>query len=176
MVQDERYPIGPFNLPENVTKAHIEQWIEEIKMLPQRLRFVLEGCNERDLSSTYRDKGWTVKQLVHHLADSHMNSFIRFKLGLTEDVPTVKPYDENAWAELPDAHLPIEVSLNILGGVHYRWSVLLESMTEEQWTRTFNHPENGLMRLDHCIGHYAWHSNHHLAHIKAALNKAKLKS
>jgi uncharacterized damage-inducible protein DinB len=176
MVQDERYPIGQLDLPETITKGQIEQWIEEIKMLPQRLRFVLESSNERDLTSTYRDGGWTVNQLVHHLADSHMNSFIRFKLGLTEDIPTVKPYDENAWAELPDAHLPIEVSLNIIGGVHYRWSVLLESMTEEQWMRTFNHPENGLTRLDHCLAHYAWHSNHHLAHIKTALNKAKLTS
>lgn len=173
MVQNKKYPIGQIVLPEIVSNVQIEQWTKEIKMLPQRLRFVLEGCNERDLTSTYREGGWTVKQLVHHLADSHMNSFMRFKLALTEDIPTVKPYDENAWAELPDAHLPIEVSLNIIGGIHYRWSVLLQSMTENQWTRMFNHPDNGLTRLDHCLALYAWHSNHHLAHIKAALNKAK---
>lgn len=173
-MQNQQYPIGQVELPDVIENSHIEQWIEEIKMLPHRLRIVLEGCNERDLMSTYRDGGWTVKQLVHHLADSHMNSFIRFKLALTEDNPTIKPYDENAWAAMNDSQLPVEVSLNILAGIHYRWSILLESMNEQQWLRTFNHPDNGLTRLDDCLGLYAWHSNHHLAHIKLALNNARL--
>lgn len=171
-MQDERYPIGQVEIPLTVSKEQINEWIEDIKMLPQRVRSLVEHLNEQEIALTYRAGSWTVRQLVHHLADSHMNSFIRFKLALTEEKPTIKPYDENAWIDLPDSELPVEVSLTILGGVHLRWSVLMESLTDEQWQRVFIHPDSGEVRLDHCAALYAWHSNHHLAHIKQALKGA----
>lgn len=170
-MQDERYPIGKLAFPEQVTDNHLKAWMDDIKMLPKRIRVLVESLNETEINATYREGSWTVRQLVHHLADSHMNSFIRFKLAITEDQPIVKPYDENLWAELPDSDLPIDVSLAILGGIHLKWSVLMESLSPEQWHRSFIHPESGQMTLIQCAGLYAWHSNHHIAHVKQALKK-----
>lgn len=170
-MQDERYPIGKMNLPETVSKELLASWIEDIKMLPKRLRLLVENLNEAELNRTYREGSWTIRQLVHHLADSHLNSLIRFKLAITEDSPIIKPYDENLWAELPDCALPVDVSLAILGGIHLKWSVIMESLTDEQWQRIFIHPESGETTLVHCAGLYAWHSNHHIAHIRQALKK-----
>ena len=126
----------------------------------------VSDLTDAQLDTPYRPGGWTVRQVVHHLADSHLNAYIRFRLALTEDEPTIKPYNENAWAHLPDAEQsPIAPSLQILGGLHTRWALLLRSLSQAQLHRYFLHPENGLMRLDKTIGSYGWHSRHHLAHI-----------
>jgi hypothetical protein len=130
------------------------------------LRNAVSGLNEEQLDTPYRPDGWTVRQVVHHLADSHINSYVRFRLALTENQPTITVYDENAWANLPDARdSNVELSLALLEGLHRRWAVLLRSLTARDWQKTFRHPERGLMRLDVNACLYAWHSQHHLAHI-----------
>ncbi|MEQ9062815.1 MAG: putative metal-dependent hydrolase [Vicingaceae bacterium] len=164
---DPRYPIGRYRRPETASKKDIDTWIEAIETFPARLEKALGGMSQVQLDTPYREGGWTVGQVVHHCADSHMNSFMRFKLALTEEMPTIKPYLEAKWAELPDANeLPIQSSLMLIKGLHHRWVVLLKSLSTDDLSKTFIHPENGReMRLDHTIALYAWHCNHHLAHI-----------
>ncbi len=165
-VTDLRFPIGKFTTPDQITSQDLQAGIDAIAALPAELRAETAGLSDAQLDTPYRPDGWTVRQVIHHLADSHMNSYIRFRLALTEDEPTIKPYDEAAWALLPDArHESIEVSLELLDAMHRRWTLLLRSLTDREWARTFRHPERGLMRLDVNLLLYAWHGRHHLAHI-----------
>lgn len=160
-----RYPIGKFEYKQNPESKEITEWISDIDRLPDRLENVVIGLSEEQLNTPYRKDGWTIKQVVHHLADSHMNAIIRVKLLLTEDNPAIKAYDEKSWAKLRDNDLPAEMSLNIIRGVHKRWVRVLEFVTEDDWARTLQHPEKGEMDLKLLTAHYAWHGNHHLAHI-----------
>jgi uncharacterized damage-inducible protein DinB len=161
-----RFPIGRFSAPAasppDIRSAHIET----LRLLPERLRAAVDGLDEAQLDTPYREGGWTVRQVTHHIPDSHANSYIRFKLALTEDSPTIKPYDEAAWAELADSRsMPIDVSLAFIAALHARWVVLLESMTEEDFLKGFNHPEHGHMNLAKTLALYDWHSRHHVAQI-----------
>lgn len=161
-----KYPIGKFQAPISYTSADLRGWIEEIKTLPGRLRQAVIGLTDQQLNTVYRPGGWTLKQVVHHMADSHMNSLVRFKLALTEDNPTIKPYEEAEWALLPDYRLPVESSLKMLDGIHQHMVVLFESFTETEYDRTYHHPATGdNVPLKKAIALYAWHGNHHLAHI-----------
>jgi uncharacterized damage-inducible protein DinB len=162
---DLRYPIGKFSFPESTTTGQRREWIREIAEAPARLRAAVAGLSEEQLDSPYRPGGWTVRQVVHHLPDSHMNSYVRLKLALTEDMPTIKTYDEALWAELPDTAMPIETSLMLLEALHGRWVRLFESMTEADFSRAFQHPELGTIRLEQNLALYAWHGKHHVAHI-----------
>jgi hypothetical protein len=163
---DLRYPIGRFKAVMPVTQELRDAAIDAIAGLPARMREAVTGLDDRQLDTRYRVDGWTVRQVVHHVADSHMNGFIRVKLALTEDTPTIKPYDESAWATLADMTLPIEVSLGLLEGIHTRWVAVYRALGVEQFARSFVHPELGAeMTLDHHLQNYAWHSHHHLAHI-----------
>lgn len=162
-----KFPIGKFQKPPVITHQLIQQWIEEIAAFPEQLAKEVRHLTDEQLNTPYRPGGWSIRQVVHHCADSHMNSLVRFKLALTEDTPTIKPYYEDRWAELPDSKtLGVEASLQILQGLHYRWVVLLKSLSEQQLQRTFIHPEHGQqISLNENIGIYAWHGKHHLAHI-----------
>jgi uncharacterized damage-inducible protein DinB len=163
--EDPRYPIGKFRSPAENTPAVRAEQIETLRLLPERLRAAVERLNDSQLDTPYREGGWTVRQVVHHIADSHANSLVRFKLALTEDWPTIKPYDEAAWARLPDSRKAIEPSLVLITGLHQRLVALLESMSREDFLRGFNHPERGRMTLEANLALYAWHSHHHTAHI-----------
>ena len=158
-------------MPESITKEIISHWIDDIASFPERLRIAVSELSDEQLEHTYRPGGWTIRQVIHHCADSHMNSFIRFKLALTEDQPTIKPYYEDRWAELQDTkNMTVQSSLKILEGLHLRWTHLLRALTQTDYARTFYHPENKkTIRLDENIGIYAWHCNHHLAHIRQAI-------
>lgn len=163
---DPRYPIGRFVPPEEVTEAHIQEWINQIAEMPASLREAVAGLSAAQLDTPYREGGWTVRQVVHHVPDSHLNSYVRFKLALTEEAPTIKPYDEQAWARLGDSRdTPVEVSLRLLEALHQRWVVLLRGLKEEDWQRSFVHPESGPTTLARTLGLYAWHGSHHVAHI-----------
>ena len=165
---DIRYPIGPFERPASVSRDTRSQLIDQIAELPAQIRGAVDGLDEAQLYVPYRPGGWTVKQVVHHLADSHINSYVRFKLALTEDEPLVKPYAEARWAELPDARdSGIEVSLLLLDSLHDRWVRMLRAMRDEEFARSFRHPEAGLLRLDTTVALYAWHGRHHVAHVDA---------
>ena len=167
---DLRYPLGRFDFPKTaVPPQQVATWIDEIARTPKALRTAVEDLDESRLSTPYRPGGWTVRQLVHHLADSHMNAYTRFKLALTEERPTIKPYDEAAWAALEDSStVPVRVSLDLLEALHTRWLAVLRAMRPEQMERGFVHPEQGrFMRLDAALGLYAWHGRHHVAHITA---------
>ncbi|MCT6923117.1 YfiT family bacillithiol transferase [Metasolibacillus sp.] len=168
-MSQEQYPIGQFQCPSTITPQQITAWIEQMKALPQQLETLTASLSDKELSYRYRKNGWTIRQLVHHIADSHMNSYIRFKLALTEDEPTIKPYAEDQWAKLADSALPIAVSLACLDALHTRWAALLESLTADQLSRCFIHPDTGKIPLQQCIGLYAWHGAHHVAHIEQAL-------
>ena len=163
---DLQYPIGRFTFPESSTAEQRQQWIREIARTPQELRAAVSGLSEEHLDTPYRPGGWTVRQVVHHVPDSHMNAFIRFKLALTEDQPTIKPYDEARWAVLADAALPLDPSLDLLAALHLRWVRLLQTMSELDYQRTFVHPESGAWRLDQYLAQYAWHGRHHTGHIR----------
>ena len=165
-----QYPIGTFNPPTVLTKDLLNQWIAEISSFPERLSNEVKTLTDEQLDTAYRPDGWTIRQVVHHCADSHMNSLTRFKLALTEDQPTIKPYYEEQWAELVDSKsMAIAPSLKMLDGIHERWVVLLKNLTDEQYARIFIHPEHGkAFRVDETIGIYAWHCKHHLAHITEA--------
>lgn len=165
LVTDPRYPIGPFVRPTSLDSEARREAIEVIREIPDRFRRAVEGLEERQLDTPYRVGGWTVRQVAHHLPDSHMNAYIRLKVALTEEAPTIKPYDEAAWAKLADSRLSIDVSLRLLDAVHERWVVLLDSMSNGEWARTFVHPEVGLTRLDQLAALYAWHGRHHIAHV-----------
>lgn len=165
--EDLRYPIGKFERPARYTPDLIAGWIDIIAEFPARLKVMLEGLKDDQLDSPYRPDGWTIRQVVHHCADSHMNSLVRFKLALTESGPLIKPYAEARWAELPDKELPVDISLNLLSALHQRWVYLLNSLTKDQLKRTFTNPETAkTFSLEETIGIYAWHCAHHLAHIQ----------
>lgn len=173
MNQDElRYPVGRYDYTQPDDEGW-EQWISTIEQLPEELRKIVSNLSFEDLESTYRPEGWNVKQIVHHLADSHMNSFIRFKLVLTEDNPTIRPYNEAAWAKTEDASSEdVADSLDLLDGLHKRWTTLLRSITPEDRQRLFTHPEYGnTYSLEWMLGLYDWHCRHHLAHIRQAVEK-----
>ena len=164
-MDDPRYPIGRFTPPPQITVQDRAAHIGVLRDLPDRLAAAVAGLNDPQLDTPYREGGWTVRQVVHHVADSHMNSYIRFKLALTEYEPTIKPYDEGAWAVLPDAAMPIEVSLQLTRALHQRWVALLGAMTEKDFAKKFRHPERGLQDLATTLALYDWHSRHHTAHI-----------
>ncbi len=169
MVADLRYPIGKLSLTASVTAEQLAEWTEDIARTPAALRAAVEDLDAKQVETPYRPEGWTVRQVVHHVADSHMNAYIRFKLALTESTPTIKPYDEAAWAELKDTQIvPLSVSLDLLDALHIKWIALIRSLTPEQLGRGFHHPEkNRAMRLDTAMGLYAWHGKHHVAHVTA---------
>jgi uncharacterized damage-inducible protein DinB len=163
---DARYPVGKYEEPAKVTPELRSRAIQEIAATPEKLRAAVKGLDDAQLDTPYREGGWTVRQVVHHVADSHMNSYVRFRLALTETEPTIKPYEESAWAKLEDAaHAPIEVSLRLIEPLHERWVRLLRSMKPEQFSRTFRHPEHGARTIDWMLFLYEWHGKHHTAHI-----------
>jgi hypothetical protein len=162
-----KYPIGKFQMPGELTADLLHQCILDIALFPERLRNEVQHLREEQLDTAYRPEGWTIRQVVHHCADSHMNSLTRLKLALTEDSPTIKPYLEARWAELPDSMgMPVEPSLKMIEGIHERWVAVLRKVTYDQYKRVFIHPEHGReFRVDQNMALYAWHCNHHLAHI-----------
>jgi uncharacterized damage-inducible protein DinB len=165
-LQPLRYPVGRFKPPAQIISEQRTAWIGEIEELPEALAHAVKDLSESQLDTPYREGGWTIRQVVHHVPDSHLNSYIRFRLALTEDVPTIKPYAEAAWAELADAKRgPVEPSLELLRALHRRWLALLKSLDDAAWARTFRHPERGESKLDWNLGLYAWHGRHHLAQI-----------
>ena len=165
---DPRYPIGHWQRTEIVDEETLKHALDTLGELPQHLRVAVEDLEEDQLNTPYREGGWTVRQLVHHVADSHMNVYIRMRFALTEDAPSIKPYDEKAWVRLYDStHSPVEWSLELLEAMHARLLMLLRSLTPAQWQRTYRHPEDGVLRLDQVATLYAWHSRHHVAHITA---------
>jgi uncharacterized damage-inducible protein DinB len=164
-VTDPRFPIGAFVRPASLDPEERRAAIGHIRAAPSLLRAALGGLDDRRLDTPYRDGGWSSRQVAHHLADSHLNAYIRCKLALTESQPTIKPYDEAAWAELQDSRLPVEVSLRLLDAVHERWLVLFESLSPAEWQRTFVHPEAGVTRLDQLLALYSWHGRHHVAQV-----------
>jgi uncharacterized damage-inducible protein DinB len=164
--EDLRYPVGKFSLEGELSAEQRQKFTEEIAAAPKKLRAAVQGLSAQQLDTPYRPGGWTVKQVVHHVPESHMNAYIRFKLALTEDEPTIKPYMEAKWAELEDTkRTPIEVSLSLLDSLHQRWIVLLQSLTPEDLKKKFRHPELGVVTLERSLAMYAWHGRHHLAHI-----------
>jgi uncharacterized damage-inducible protein DinB len=176
MSSDElRFPVGPFHFDGRSTHEARESRIGEIAALPDRLRAAVDGLTPAQWETPYRSGGWTVRQLVHHLADSHMNALIRFKLALTEDEPTIKPYDEAAWAELADAReVPPDTSLTLLEALHRRWTAVLRAMAPDDFARTLRHPEHGrVFTLDEMLATYAWHGRHHLAHVGLATGRQR---
>ncbi|MED4124806.1 putative metal-dependent hydrolase [Halalkalibacterium halodurans] len=170
---DNRYPIGQFNCPSEVQEKDIQVWIKEITTLPSRLNALTVSLDELELTKTYRENGWNVRQLIHHISDSHLNGYMRMKLALTEDNPVVKTYEESEWAKLIDYELPIRVSLQLLESLHERWTCLLKNLTATQLQRTYQYPDGNKMRIEQSIALYAWHGNHHLAHIQQALRRTK---
>ncbi|HEX6983064.1 MAG TPA: putative metal-dependent hydrolase [Balneolaceae bacterium] len=161
-----KYPIGQFSYDESAPPSMTKQWIKEITLLPRRLSDLVYPLNKEQLNTPYREGGWTILQVIHHLADSHMNAYIRMKLALTEDNPTIKPYDQDKWAELADYKIKMDDSMELIYGLHKRWARVLHSLKPEQIERTFEHPESGTWTIRKLIAQYAWHSNHHLAHIR----------
>jgi hypothetical protein len=162
---DLRFPVGRFAFT-GADEASRAESIAIIADLPARMRAAVQGLSDAQLDTRYRPDGWTVRQVVHHVPDSHMNAYMRFKFALTEDTPRIKPYDEGAWAELPDGRSgPVDPSLSILDGLHARWTVLLRSMRPADFQRQLEHPEHGVLSLDRMLALYAWHSRHHVAHI-----------
>jgi len=162
---DLRYPVGEFVMPATVTPAMRTESIAAIAALPARMREAVHGLPDSRLDRPYRPGGWTVRQVVHHVADSHINAFVRLKLALTEENPTIKPYDEKAFAQLADQQLPVDVSVTLLDSLHARWVAVLNSLSPQQFTRPLHHPENGAITIDYQVQNYGWHSRHHVAHI-----------
>jgi hypothetical protein len=164
-LEDLRYPIGRFAQPASTDPATRAEHISTLRLLPAMFQAAVSGLTTEQIDTPYREGGWTVRQLVHHVAESHANAYIRYKLALTEDWPTIKPYDEQAWARLPDSKLPIDSSLAIIAALHERWVALIESLSEADFQRGYVHPENGRQDLATVLALYAWHSRHHTAHI-----------
>ena len=165
---DLRFPIGKFTYNGPLTEEQKRTSLDQIAETPTKLRAAVKGLTEAQIDTPYRPGGWTVRQVIHHMPDSHLNAYVRFKLALTEDEPTIKPYAEDRWAELSDTKsTPIEVSLTLLESLHDRWVRLLRSLTPEDWKRTFRHPEMGPMTLEKTLALYAWHGTHHVAHVTA---------
>ena len=166
MNQDPRFPIGKYQWQDNLTDAQRSALIDQIAETPAQVRAAVAGFTEQQFDTPYREGGWTVRQLVHHIADSHMNAYVRFKLAITEDEPTIKTYEQQKWAETADSlQTPAEVSLGLIEGIHARWTTLLRSLRAADFARKFNHPEHGKMTLERLLGLYAWHGLHHTAHI-----------
>jgi len=165
-MSDPRFPIGKFHYEGQVSEEQKQAYLDDIAQTPSNLRAAVKGLSDSQFDTPYRPGGWTIRQVVHHVPDSHMNSYVRFKLALTEDEPTIKPYAEDRWAELADnKSTPVEVSLIMLDSLHDRWVRLLRSLTPEDWKRTFRHPDLGPMTLEKTLALYAWHGKHHVAHI-----------
>lgn len=165
-MEDLRYPTGRYKQKSDVHPRDVAKWIDEIEQLPAALEAAVSDLTDDQLDTPYRDGGWTVRQLVHHIADSHLNAYARFKLGLTEDTPTIKPYLQESWAELPDSTMPVSISVDMLRAIHQRWIAVLKSMDSDQLDREIHHPEHKKnIALKSLIGNYAWHGKHHLAHI-----------
>lgn len=165
---DPRYPVGPWQRTDLISSGALTHALEILGELPQNLRAAVEDLEDDQLDTPYRAGGWTIRQVVHHLADSHSNMSLRIRLALTEDAPTIRPYDEKAWASLHDSEAaPVEWSLELVEALHARLLMLLRSLSPTEWSRTYVHPENGVMRLDEVASLYAWHSRHHVAHITA---------
>jgi hypothetical protein len=164
---DLRYPVGKFTFPHAVTPPERASFVEQIAEVPARMKAVVAGLSNEQLDTPYRPGGWTVRQVVHHVPDSHLNSYVRFRLALTEDDPPIKAYHEDRWAELSDARTaPVADSLALLESLHARWGALLSSLSDHDWKRTFRHPELGPVSLEKNAALYAWHGRHHVAHIR----------
>ena len=166
-----KFPIGEFVKPEKITKNHIQKWVAVLTNFPKEIESLTEDLSAKELNWKYRPGGWTIKQVVHHCADSHMNSLIRFKLTLTEENPTIRPYYEDRWAELPDSlEEDLSETFILLKGIHAKLVSVIKNLSDEDLKRQYIHPEHGdSFRLDEVVGTYAWHSQHHLAHVKQAL-------
>ena len=168
---DRKYPIGKFQFDGEITNSVTKDWINEIEELPSLLRAAVKDLDNEQLDTPYRSGGWTVRQVIHHLADSHMNAYVRFKLALTEEKPVIKPYDETEWAELSDYKLPIDISLSLLEEMHKRWTNLLRSLNPADMEKIFIHPDSGEVSIGKNIGIYAWHGRHHLSHITSLCSR-----
>lgn len=170
-IEKLKFPIGKCPNIDTVSQKELENWLAIIEVFPSKIKKLTYSLSVEELNWTYRPKGWSIKQVVHHCADSHMNSFIRFKLALTEDIPTIKPYEEQLWADLPDGNSSdISSSLQMIEGIHMRWTLLLKNLSTTDYKRQFFHPANNkISTLEETVGVYAWHCNHHLAHIEQAL-------
>jgi hypothetical protein len=163
---DLRYPVGPFEFAGTLSNEERQSLIDQIAATPEKMRAAVEGLNDERLNTPYRPGGWTVRQVVHHVPESHMNSYVRLKLAITEEEPTIKPYFEDRWAQLDDAQqAPIDLSLNLLEALHKRWVWFLRTLKEPDFRRTFRHPELGTVSVDKNLALYAWHGRHHVAHI-----------
>jgi uncharacterized damage-inducible protein DinB len=169
-VDDIRYPVGTFNPPKTaLTPSEKRDLVAEIEGTPDALRKAVRGLSPAQLETPYRDGGWTVRQVAHHLPDSHLNGYVRFRLALTEDEPTIRPYAEERWAELADAKgADVALSLELLAALHRRWVLLLRELSDAQWKRKLNHPDSGIMDLERMLALYAWHGRHHVAHVTSA--------
>jgi len=165
MSEDLRFPIGKFDNSVEITSELRKEFVQIIAQLPTTLEKAISNLSDEQFDTPYRPEGWTVRQTVHHIADSHLNSFIRFKLALTEATPTIRPYAEDRWAELADSRMPIDASLKIIEGVHARWTALLQSMTEADYQKQLKHPDSGAWTLEKMLALYEWHGRHHTAHI-----------
>jgi hypothetical protein len=173
-MSDPRYPIGKFQVLDHPDDKMRIEFIQRIADAPPEVKAAVQGLTEKQLDTPYREGGWTVRQVVHHLPDSHINSYVRFRLALTEDEPTIKPYNEHLWAELFDARTaPVALSLQLLESLHERWVMLLRSLKPSDFSRTFRHPEHGARNLDWLLQLYAWHGRHHVAHITSLREKMK---
>ena len=165
-MDDLRYPIGKFDINAKFTPDQRPGFIKQLEEAPAILRAAVKGLNDKQLDTPYRPEGWTVRQVVHHLPDSHMNAYVRWRLALTENEPTIKPYAENLWAELHDARTaPVELSVQLLESLHGRWAIFLRSLKPEDFNRTYRHPDYGVRSVDSLLGLYAWHGRHHTAQI-----------
>jgi hypothetical protein len=174
-MNDPRYPIGKFERRDSLTPEERRQCIDQIAAVPQNMRAAVRGLDQKQLDTPYREGGWTLRQVVHHVPDSHMNAYMRVKLALTEDSPTIKPYDEAEWAKLADMRdTPIETSLTLLESLHGRWDKLLRSLKDADFKRTFRHPEHsGTLTIDWLLAMYAWHGRHHTAHITSTRERMR---
>lgn len=171
-LSDPRYPVGKFSYTSTLTPAQRAQAIKDIAATPGNMRKAIKGFSKKQLDTPYRDGGWSVRQVVHHVPESHMNAYIRFKLALTEDTPTIKPYKENEWSQTADvSKTPVATSLDLLESLHARWVILLKGLSNADFERKLNHPENGIMTLDKVLALYAWHGKHHAAHITGLKKK-----
>lgn len=168
-----RFPLGKFTVPDIISPNQIEIWINTLEKFPAEVESVTATLSESQLDTPYRPGGWTIRQVVHHLPDSHMNAYIRFKLAITEKHPIIRPYREERWAECEEARsAPVDISLSLLKSLHIRWTVFLRTLTEENFNRTYIHPENSkVFSLKEVLGMYVWHSNHHLAHITETIKR-----
>src|ERR1700723_3329623 len=171
---DLRYPIGKFTYEGLSTEEQKQKYINDIQQAPSNLRAAVKGLSDQQLDTPYRPGGWTVRQVTHHVPDSHLNAYVRFKLALTENEPTIKPYEQQLWAELADTkETPIEVSLALLDSLHDRWVRLLHAIKSDEWKRTFRHPELGVVSLERNLAIYAWHGKHHVAHVTELRKRMK---